>query len=334
MHYWSLKRLLVILHFMFSTVSCIASYKSTLEEDNIVSRPIIFIGCSSCGKTTTGNTFFQKYQNSILFEHDKVWISKGKEFLLEKHHSKFKQLYDIFKENVYILLSHSLESDLVSAVLKSVPEGFEMDHSILEDVKILQDLVMSNSKMIYNSATNSIIKQAALELSKGKIVIIDKFFKEEDFYIFKTIDPFYITIYCPFVNLFERVEKRNIEALESKDILNYRYPLEVMEQYVSLFRARQESDIHPTLETLKASQVKKILSAALEENTCYQPFYFDNLEHFTEKVLQKLGFNTKDIIEIVPRYPSNFFINSVLDLNNQLTKIMPAIMNKVEARID
>lgn len=273
---------------------------------------IFLLGTSSSGKSTLGKEFSKSNNNSVFFEHDKLWSGKEIALLKNKLGEKFNKYFATYGTSLIEMSFRNRNCVHVAQRIKECSLKNEMN-TLLNNIKTV---LGPQRKNLYYKTTMEIYNQVSKLIKNGKIILIDKIIDENDVKIFSKFNPVYVVVYYPFSKLNYRVQQRNNAAIDRKDSYDYRHYLEVYDQYMHLF-CLGDSQTKAIIDSVEKKEAIAKLQAAYKLDIHYRDlkeFYilsdtFD-INKYIDKFLNYFQLNKHDFINVQSKFGRDLVIRT------------------------
>jgi hypothetical protein len=285
----------------------------------------ILMGTSSCGKSSLMKEFAKDNPSFIFLKTRELWKKMVLEHLRSNNRKAFDSLFEVFGDSLFGFLFCSLEENisLDNPIIRKKFTNINKDHLFL---KKLQELQKHAKTYVEEHYLNFFLKRNFLipeevkkVLSLGRNVVLDNVPNKKDLSLFESMSPHLILVYCPFEDLSARIRTRNLED----DILEWRPILGVYEEFTTFFRAKEAKDNIKSVGVLSKAQLNYQIDiefkAQLEEEKKMDSLQrrmriitpIENLTAFKTKLLQNMGLDKAEEIELVPHhFRPNLIINT------------------------
>ena len=290
-------------------------------------KVVIISGTSSAGKTTLSE-YFKKFGFNLLSQ-DNIFI----DLIID----------NVNKEIGYI---HSAKSFLTRNDMLKVLRGHkvkegtynqhqeELIHYLQVSIYLKKETAFFPSKLeLYDKMYDC----ARKFIFSGQDVIIDAVISQPSFdvlsYSFGYYPIIFGILYAPLEENLIKCFHRNCVSLNTDEV-NYRYPSQVIQQYVKLYNFLPKNKISKIDQILEEIN-KPLVSKALKSANCFEEkllsrldnlkvFKYEPVDHMFNlliKAQEIMKLNTKNIMCVVPAMKCNFVIQNIhFRINEELIK--------------
>lgn len=290
----------------------------------------ILMGTSSSGKSSLLEEFERNNQFVILLKTRELWKNMVFDHLRQRNKEAFDSLFQVFGDSLFGFLFCSLDDPIIGRKFR----GRVDRATLLTQLETLQNLSKPYINEFYPKRNFLIPELVRRILSLGKDVVLDNVPNKQDLSLFSQMNPYVVLVYCPFDKLSSRIKRRNLED----DVLEWRPTLGVYEEFASFFRSKVPNENVRSLGFLRKRKVSSCIDTGFktqsEEGVTFGSLQKiipnEELRTFKSKVLQNMGFDEADKVEIVTRYiQPSFVINTSRLLPQQAAMLFQAYINWV-----
>lgn len=273
---------------------------------------LILLGISTSGKTTLINCMRTLDAKLLDFSIDLCFENKKGDIIKEIDLDNYQTLTAVLKHSeIAKIIEKNDKVKYKSSVTNS--HKIQVENAIANLQKQIKKIYNLMPDDMFDIIFNSIVSAA----NSGKTLIFDVVYPEVLYrYLFNKIVTSSVKIalvYCPLLELSNRLNERNNSALASQKPSEYRRSFPLF-QYIKLYK-KKELPEEPILEVLTRDDAEKVFDEQID----------DSDRHRKREFLELLGFSDNNIktVEITTRFK---FYDYILDTSKLSIKQAIALM--------
>jgi ABC-type proline/glycine betaine transport system ATPase subunit len=284
-------------------------------------KAIIVHGVSSSGKSTLLAEATKSDNRIYPIMLDEHMEKCALEFLEKNYHYEFSVISSLIPR------SQQYENIIQPPILVKNSSLKEIAHFLL----FLKSKRAENIEFIYQNARESLVNEATIAYKEGRYVLIDTVI-DRDEYLEKYIKQFnkalsIVMVYCSPDILIKRVIARNSHARTDMNSKNYRSPVKVLEQYVSLFIFYNNYEKDDYIEKISKEQLKQAFFLAASNDARFKEKN-TSIEEALQKFLSKFDHLKEDKLYVVSKISANKVIRTDWLSPGEAAEILVNYFNK------